>query len=78
VPLPKNRFRLAIIAGKFKYIFNASALQKTCAYAIISSALKKYILLGLSDGFHVVPLGFQWFLLVPLGYPWLFFLDSGR
>ena len=30
----------------------------------------KYILQGLSDGFHVVHLGFRWFPLVPLSYPW--------
>ena len=63
----KNRFRLAIIIpGKCKYILlnknlrTCKNLQRTC----------KYIPEGLSDGFHVVPRGFRWFLLVPLSYPW--------
>ena len=64
VPL-KNRFRLAIIIpGKCKYIFlnknvhTCNYFQRTC----------KYISLGLSDGFHVVILGFTWLSLVIPGY----------
>ena len=69
VPL-KNCFRLAIIVpGQCKYILMLPHGIKTCAHAIISSTFPNIFFKDFL--IHIVPHGFQWFLLVPLGYPCL-------